>query len=71
MFLKRLSSFLSAQPPATVEEWVAIDWSGGMPVVGKASAPCAPANPDFANSRRGAVVLEAIRRLRTLLNERG
>jgi hypothetical protein len=49
---------------------VPIDWSGGMPVAGKAAAPRPPADPDFANSRRGAVVLEAIRRLRTLLNER-
>src|SRR5262249_42256968 len=49
---------------------VAVDWSGGMPVAGKAAGPRPPANPDFANSRRGAVVLEAIRPLRTLLHER-
>jgi hypothetical protein len=40
---------------------VPIDWSGGMPVAGKAAAPRPPADPDFANSRRGAVVLEALK----------
>jgi hypothetical protein len=40
---------------------VPIDWSGGIPVAGKAAAPRPPADPDFANSRRGAVVLEALK----------
>ncbi len=48
---------------------LSLDWSGGFPPRPQGELPASP-SADFENSGRGPVVLEAVRRLSSLLGER-